>query len=109
MSDKKVIYTDTVDGTMIASNGFISKPELQLYPKVMVTARAEFARRIIERFALIVGKPDGEDSTGRSKATNMTPPEIVKHCCDVSDAAYDEFKKRGWTIETPHYEEFFSN
>lgn len=67
--------------------------------------RMGFAMQIIERFALIAGKADGEDSAGRQKGINMTPAEVVAFACDTSEHAFAEFEKRGWMVPMPSIDE----
>jgi hypothetical protein len=63
--------------------------------------KAVFACRIIERWALVAAKVDGEDSAGRAKLGVLPPAEIVKHACDTAQLAFAEFEKRGWMLQMP--------
>jgi hypothetical protein len=76
-----------------------------MHSKLIPDDRARFAMVCVERWAMIAGEADGEDSAGRQKARRMTPAELVDHACSVASAAYDEFTKRGWLIASPSYQE----
>jgi len=62
---------------------------------------ARLACALIERWGLVAGEIDGEDSAGRSKLRRLTPEELVKDACATADAAWSEFEARGWLLEVP--------
>lgn len=76
-----------------------------VHARQMLGERAAFAKEIIARWALVAGESDGEDSAGRSKLRCMTPTESATRACDVADAAFGEFYKRGWVIDMPSLDE----
>lgn len=62
---------------------------------------ARLACQLIERWGMVMAKPDGEDSAGRQKLAPLSPREIVEHACDVASLAVAEFRLRGWVTEVP--------
>ncbi|MEE9316538.1 MAG: hypothetical protein V3U97_05455 [bacterium] len=59
---------------------------------------AELAIRFLEKWGMIAGKEDGEDSVGRSKIRLLTEEEIVERACKSSDLMCKEAEKRGWFL-----------
>lgn len=88
-------------GTYRQCNRFDQKyDEITIYNTMRPEAEAVFAMLIIERWA-VQALPDGEDSVGRAK-NKLTPlPDVVKRACDISELAFQEFKKRGWLFDVP--------
>lgn len=80
-------------------------PTAIAHKRLMVDERAHFAMACIEKWALIAGEPDGEDSAGRTKTRRMTPVELVDHACSVTARAFAEFAQRGWSYTTPSYQQ----
>ncbi len=63
--------------------------------------KARMASTLIEKWGMVVGIPDGEDSGGRAKLRTATPEEVVATACSTAELAVDEFRKRGWTVTLP--------
>ena len=82
-----------------------SRKGLLVTATIATNSRARFASAIIERWALISGEPDGEDSAGRRQLRQESANSIVGRACDVADAAFNEFEARGWLFETPDLSE----
>ena len=61
--------------------------------------KANVALEIIKHCALVTGLPDGEDSAGRSKTTNMAARETAVRACDIADSLVREFEARQWLAE----------
>ncbi len=66
---------------------------------------ALFAMQCVERWAMVAGEQDGEDSSGRAKLRRMTPDELVAHACKTAEALSVEFTRRGWLVALPSHEE----
>lgn len=62
---------------------------------------AELASSLAERWGMVAGVPDGEDSSGRSRIRPMTAEEITNHACETAECLYAEFDRRGWIDEIP--------
>ena len=76
---------------VVAGNHELKVPDL----------RAAFAMQCIERWAMVAGQPDGEDSAGRAKLRRLTANEVAAHACDCTEKAFAEFQNRGWLLEVP--------
>ena len=85
--------------------GFFEKKGYQgseaiLYKKTAACQRAQFAMELVAR-SITVGSDAGEDSAGRAKARPTPPEEMAERACEIADAAFNEFEKRGWLLELP--------
>ena len=72
--------------------------------KVTIRAPQMTARLAIEcigRWGMVVGTPDGEDSSGRMKMRHMTPDELVERACIVSEKAIKKFEEKNWLLDVP--------
>lgn len=99
MKHTEIVTDDSV--LTITDDPYFKGLHINHRPLVGLNSRAAFALNVIERFALIAARAEGEDSTGKQKLENLTPNEIVQHSCDVADAAFNEFEKRGWSTKLP--------
>lgn len=66
--------------------------------------RAVLAANFTEKWALVAGEADGEDTAGRQKIRRLSPVELASHACETVEALYAEFAKRGWTLALPDYD-----
>ena len=67
--------------------------------------RARLATALVERWGLLTGAPDGEDSAGRMKVRLESPSEIAVRACDIADATIREFENRNWLDKMPSFAE----
>lgn len=67
--------------------------------KERVSTSAQLAVNLMQHFAIVAGEPDGVDNVGRQKMRLLTPEEVVSRACEIADAAYTQFKERGWVYE----------
>ena len=81
------------------------EPHCTVYNLEFESREARFAMACIERWGMVAGEIDGEDSAGRSKLRRLSVEEVVTGACDTAHRAYEEFEKRGWLIPLPGYEE----
>lgn len=71
----------------------------------MYSAQASFATALAERWGMVAGIEDGEDSAGRSKLRCMTPQEIADKACETAEAMLAKFRQLGWiTARKPVYD-----
>ena len=61
--------------------------------------RAQLAASLIERWGMVAGEVDGEDSTGRAKGRLQTPDELVTRACDTAERLYAELERRDWLVD----------
>ena len=62
---------------------------------------AQFAMQLIERWGMIAGTPDGEDSAGRMKVRLLAPEEIVARACRTAEIAFEQFAHKDWLFDVP--------
>lgn len=88
-------------------NGYIEQPsyrgstEIKIYRTAVLQPQAELAVQLMEKFGMIAGTADGEDSTGRVKARLLTEQEVVDRACNCAQLAYDAFYAKGWILTIP--------
>ena len=66
---------------------------------------AKFAMALIERWGMVAGIEDGEDSAGRAKIRLISSKEVVERAVDVTSRAMAEFEARGWLKHLPTMEQ----
>jgi hypothetical protein len=62
---------------------------------------ATFALQMLERFGLIAGRDDGEDTTGRAKAQLLSVAETVARAFDLSAEAFRVMRERAMLVDLP--------
>ena len=67
--------------------------------------RAKVCMSLIDRWGLIAGKLDGEDSTGRAQYGLQTVDELVDRAIQTVDKAFAAFQEKDWLINAPTMEE----
>jgi hypothetical protein len=77
----------------------------KIIPSKVPNMTAQLAITMIEKFALVAGYPNGEDSTGRSILQLIPVEEVVQRACDIAESAMVEFEKRDWIIDYPKEKE----
>src|SRR5687768_7124577 len=68
-------------------------------------ARSSIALKILDHFALVAARTDGEDSAGRRAIVSMSPAETVQRAFALADAFVDESVRRGEMRKTMDYDE----
>ncbi len=86
-------------GFIIADRYKIKEPVL--YSKFFLGMEAKIAIEMVQRWGMIAGVNDGEDSAGRSKVRIMTIEELVQRACDSAQRLTEEFEKREWLLILP--------
>ena len=76
-------------------------PIAMAQPRFLEDHHCRFAMSIIERWAMVAAKPDGEDSAGRAKIALSDVGDIVNRACDIAALAFLEFEHRGWLTPCP--------
>jgi hypothetical protein len=64
-----------------------------------------FALSLLEKWGIVAGAPDGEDSQGRAKMTNMPVADVVSRACETAALAFATLRERGWMLQLPTIEE----
>jgi hypothetical protein len=68
---------------------------------IQLDIRARLAIDFIRDKGMITGVPDGEDSTGRSKGTNMSIDDTVSRAFSLAEAVIKTAEERGYIKEIP--------
>lgn len=84
---------------------FDREKSVTLYVTKALDREAEFALALVERWGLVAGVPEGEDSAGRAQLRLLTPAEVVARAFDCAKLAYAEAEKRGLVIDLPDLNE----
>ena len=92
---------DDMDIGFIEDETFRGRIEIAVYKKIALNARAFLAISMMERWGIVAGEPDGEDSSGRSKLGLMPVEQLVERSCQAADLAFKEFRKRKWILDLP--------
>jgi hypothetical protein len=79
-----------------------------LYHTERPAPEAELAFAFIERWAMVAGMPDGEDSGGRQKLRLMNPSELVERAFSVARLAMDAARESGLMLQLPDLNEINS-
>ena len=104
-----IATSDTADFHALRPNryGETTLPAtVMVHNRITLDPRASFALNCLEKWGLVMGSPDGEDSAGRAKGKIMPLDEVVARACDVADRAYSAFRDRGWVIALPSLQDF---
>ena len=64
--------------------------------------RAQYAMDLAKHIGIAFAAPDGEDSSGRQKMKVLTPDEVARRACEISDSIFAIFDSRGWILDLPH-------
>jgi hypothetical protein len=96
MSDKQEIFA--YRGRGFEDDGL---PRCVVHQLEQPTQQARFAMTIIERWAMVASKDDGEDSVGRHKLALMPVDEVIGRACQMAQGAFEEFRNREWLDPVP--------
>ena len=62
---------------------------------------AKLALLFLERWGMVMGEPDGEDSAGRSRVRLATPDELVDRAFAIAHLAMDKARSTGLIHQGP--------
>lgn len=79
---------------------------VMVHPRVMYDERGIMAKEFVDRWGMVAGIPDGEDSAGRSKLRLATPEELVDRAMACVEALYLAMDARGYRLDVPSFAEF---
>lgn len=69
------------------------------------SSKAKIVVEMINRWGMVTGIPDGEDSAGRAKLKLMPPEILVSRAFVIADLMFDELEARDWSIVTATFDE----
>lgn len=80
----------------------ILKPRYEDQPKVyshntrLLDDEARFALSLVDRWGMVAGIEDGEDSAGRAQMRLATPQELVDRATAVTELLFQRIEAEGW-------------
>jgi hypothetical protein len=81
--------------------GRFGTSDVQILIEFAPTEVGQLAIQFAHHFGIISAKPDGEDSSGRSKLALLEPQEVASRSCDCAEKLWAEMKKRNMIIDVP--------
>lgn len=96
MDDKA---NETVGSYLTTRDEHYTLPEAVVYMKQVLDGPATLAKELLERWGMVAGMPDGEDSAGRAKVRLATPDELVGRALTVAELFYAQAAARGHTVQ----------
>lgn len=85
----------------IEKEGYRGSTEIIIHRSKILQPVAEFAAHLVERWGMVAGQPDGEDSAGRAKIRLATPQEMVARAFSAAELVFAEAEKRGLVLDVP--------
>lgn len=79
--------------------------EVVAYNNCVLDEAARLALTFLERWGMVAGIEDGEDSAGRAKLKLLSPDEIVDRAFTIAEKALAAAKARGHLIDAPDLNE----
>lgn len=70
-------------------------------PKYLGGAESNFVLALVERWGMVAGKPDGEDSAGRSKLGLLSEGEVVQRAIKTAELTFAAMRENGMLIPIP--------
>ena len=81
------------------------KPEIKAWETELPNVEARLALALIEKWGMVAGEADGEDTAGRQKIRLQSPEELVERACKTAQLAFARLRKEGWISVSPTFEE----
>jgi hypothetical protein len=79
--------------------------EVKVFEREFLTKEAAYAFELIQKWGMILGIEDGEDSSGRAKNRPATPQEVVDRAFEVTDLFFTRAREKGFVIDLPDLNE----
>jgi hypothetical protein len=89
----------------IHMNEYGDRPEVQVNERERFAEEAKLAIVFIEKWGLILGEDNGEDSAGRQRVRSSTPEEVVERAFAMARLAMQTARDRGLTYALPTFAE----
>ena len=80
-----------------------NSPKVEVNETTHFNFRGRLAINMIERWGMVQGIEDGEDSAGRAKLRLATPAELVSRAMEVADLLHDRMLEKDWIHEGPTF------
>lgn len=62
---------------------------------------ARMSSALVEKWGMVAGKPDGEDSAGRAKLAMLEPSEIVERATSTAELLIAKLRSGGHILKAP--------
>jgi len=72
------------------------RPKLSIHETEHIELIGKFMLNLIERWGMVAGDEDGEDSTGRQKSRLMTPEELVDRAYLTAILTFEKMRTKGF-------------
>ena len=80
-------------------DGYRGATEVTIHKTLQPGLVAITAIEFVERWGMVTGMPDGEDSAGRHQLRLATPDEVVERALEISQKLWDAFEEKGLLLE----------
>jgi len=93
--------------TVVCSKNYGNKvpPTIAIHETNQPLLKARAAIEFIEKWGMVAGIEDGEDSSGRSKLRLATPKEVVERAIEITTLMFNAFDDLEWMHSLPTVEE----
>jgi len=71
-------------------------PSVCVHELEHLSQKAKIATAFAERWGMVAGEPDGEDSKGRAKLKLSSEQAVVDRACKITELLFDRFNSEGW-------------
>lgn len=82
-----------------------NRPQVIIHETEAPNFEARLAINLVERWGMVSGTPDGEDTSGRAKLRLMTPAEVVERAITASELLASALREKKWMTPVPAWEE----
>ena len=69
-------------------------PHLYMHDTEMLTQKAKITLSMLERWGMVAGYPDGEDSVGRAKLGLQPIESLVERAINTVETAFQKFREK---------------
>lgn len=80
-------------------------PHLVVHETEHLTVRGRAVLALLEKWGMVQGADNGEDSAGRAKIGLMPVQETVQRAVEMVNCAFKELEKREWILQAPTFSE----
>ncbi len=106
LSTKYKLITSTPEVEYWRKRAYGDDSSVMIHGRVGYSMRANLAQQFVDRWGMVAGIPDGEDSAGRQKLRLATPAELAARAVESANALFDAMDAAGWKIDVPSFTEF---
>lgn len=78
-------------------------PKIEINERERLTLESILAVGFIEKWGMVAGEPDGEDSAGRAKLRLSTPEEVVARAFKMAELTVQTARDKGLVLITPSF------